>query len=103
MTFRRGQKVVCIRSTEPARLNEITPAVGTVYTVRNVRSFGARKYIRVHEIKNSPREYPDIGYAECWFTSEAFRPVVERETDISIFKRMLTPSTPKRARERADG
>jgi hypothetical protein len=45
--------------------------------------------VRLHEIRNPDVKYCD-GTTECAFDVRGFRPVTERKTDISVFKRMLT-------------
>jgi hypothetical protein len=34
----------------------------------------------------------DVSHGPVWHHSSGFRPIVERDTDISIFKAMLNPS-----------
>lgn len=88
--FRVGQPVVCIKGVSGYG-TEIVPPVGGVYTIREFGSFGG---IRLVEIINTPMRYIE-GMVECTFDVESFRPVVERKTDISIFRAMLntTPET----------
>lgn len=81
MTFRVGQKVVCIDDTPRPGFIWIThkPTIGKVYEVTG---------LEWHE-----------RYGECIFTdvfpdyalhSARFRLVVERKTNISVFTKMLT-------------
>lgn len=95
MTFRIGQKVVCIRDDWRTVLGEVRPVKGCVYTIRSL-SVDERGdlFLRLHEIINQPHRYAERS-GECEFWSIAFRPVVERKTDISAFERMLTPSNTK--------
>lgn len=94
MTFRVGQKVVCIRKDawEGGYQDETDPIYGHVYTIREIVDYphGPVGLLLV-EIVNPPRHYAE-GFHECDFQSPNFRPVVERNTDISIFTAMLKPS-----------
>ena len=80
--FHVGQKVVCVdddwefASFVPDDQKE--PKAGPVYTVTEVIVFQGIAYIWLE------------GFA-LYYEADAFRPVVERKTDISIFKAMLTP------------
>lgn len=93
MTFHVGQKVVCIRDIEPY-FDEAMPEVGRVYTVRSIEGFLLGVGIRLVEIINPPRDYSNAR-CECSFWIGAFRPVVEKKTDISIFTALLNPSPAK--------
>jgi len=77
VTFRVGQKVVCV---EP--IDELVK--GEIYTISAVGRFdgGENVMVDVAEIQN---------YAPYAWYSYRFRPIVERRTDISIFKKMLKP------------
>ena len=95
MTFRVGQKVVCV---DAGSTGKYTPwrhsddvhglTEGVVYTIRAVGSFrGLRDNVWLAEIHRplcAGREYP--------YAAARFRPVVERKTDISVFTAMLNPS-----------
>lgn len=72
------------------------PVRGSIYTVRDAR-FGksGRQHIRLVEIVNPAAEFCDAPPQEPWWWAEAFRPIVERKTDISIFTKMLKPSDEK--------
>lgn len=86
-----GRKVVCVWDTWDARNGEITPKKGEVYTIRDAESgvtASERIYIRLAEIVNEPRMYVE-GTHECNFYKGAFRPLVDRQTDISVFREML--------------
>lgn len=87
--FRVGQKVVCVDATvyNAAWGANEEPTVGKVYTVTGYGDsiFGNYPVIHVAESHNP------LGYR-----ASRFRPIVERETDISIFKAMLTPAGRKR-------
>lgn len=93
MTFRVGQKVVCIHTFPQA---EWTPEIAfpnkdAVYTIRAIIAYPAGEGALLREIKN-PQVDTFAGFVEPAFTVRAFRPLVERKTDISIFKKMLAPS-----------
>ena len=72
MTFRLGQKVVCV--------NPVDDLVrGQIYTVC---------FIRETHIDVAESLYREFGGS---FYPSRFRPVNERRTDISIFTKMLRP------------
>ena len=93
--FRVGQKVVCVNAEGmkygPRKWARLT--TGQIYTVRALvdgmdedgRLWPA---LLLQEISNpiAPRGV-EYNYASC-----RFRPIVERKTDISVFKAMLTPA-----------
>src|SRR6267142_1934690 len=96
MTFYVGQKVVCINDIPPLNHPRAHEAFdrsmnglrkGMIYTVRET---GLRAWmdgapcIKLQEII---RPYADSPY---W--AARFRPVAERKTDISLFKKMLIPA-----------
>ena len=90
MAFYVGQKVVCVDDRRgEADHSEITPVKCQIYTVRDVVEWRGQFGLRVHEILN-PVD-PWLGEERAFYASR-FRPVVERKTDISIFKAMLNPS-----------
>lgn len=70
------------------------PVVGAVYTVRFIGRtvFDQLDYVLVHEIRNAQLPFAEEGQTEPGFPLFRFRPVVEREYDISIFRAMLNPS-----------
>lgn len=93
--FQVGQKVVLIVNFGPDALrrareeNVALPLKGVIYTVRYIEtSVWGDEYIRLMEIKNGPCS----DGIEAAFEAEMFRPVVDRKTDISVFKAMLTPA-----------
>lgn len=97
MTFRVGQKVVCVNADRwPlwAKNSCVLPVHGRVYTVRDIWSFSKGPVIYLDEIKNPACCVNDDSGAliEPGFPALRFRPVVERKTDISIFTSMLNPS-----------
>ncbi len=93
MMFRVGQKVVCI--SEQHNKDYFTcevPLLDCVYTVRDLDDDG----IRLVEIRNRIMLTQNtitraLANLEPSFWQIDFRPIVERKTDISVFKRMLTP------------
>jgi hypothetical protein len=95
MTFRVGQKVVCIAESRGGGYpDDKRPVVGSVYTIRGIeidrRGCIDPIGVLLEEIVNEPRMYR--GYdepSEVSFASTRFRPVVERKTDISIFTEIL--------------
>lgn len=91
--FRVGQKVVCIyhRPEHMRRADAIYPEKGGVYTVRgHCPGTDGKERIYLCEIVNVPMQCK-LGTLEWGYLASAFRPAVERKTDISIFTAMLTP------------
>lgn len=92
MTFRVGQKVVCVddRSGEffVAWLND-SLVRGRIYEVCRIRE-RVGDYATVLELTGVNEGKSCNG----WLASR-FRPVVERKTDISVFTMMLKPSKVK--------
>lgn len=82
MTFRVGQKVVCVDASDAPMLR-----LNSIYTVVGILSDPWGEGLQVNE--TSPAAYGD----DWWtgFRAERFRPIVERKTGISIFTKMLTP------------
>ncbi|UIY28734.1 hypothetical protein LZK73_18585 [Neorhizobium galegae] len=95
--FRVGQKVVCINDRgSPEFWNGCRLArKGKVYTVRSIFYWGEQSLLRLEEIVNPVFGYADGSEDEPGFEAEYFRPIVNRLTDISVFKAMLTPSKSK--------
>jgi len=95
MTFRVGQKVVCVDvSGWPASGGRYTyPQRGKVYTVREILcDADGDRNIRVAEIKNPMGICIATGdFAEAFFLAHRFRPIVSRKTDISALKALLVP------------
>lgn len=94
MTFRVGQKVVCIREFRDTRcpLTKHWPKLNVVYTIREIRvsRSDGELYFHLNELVNPVGNFSQ-GRGEAYFYSRNFRPVVERKTDISIFTEMLAP------------
>lgn len=90
MTFRVGQKVVCIKRGRWRNLerDEVAPSYGDILTIRsiNVRSEGV--FLLFVEIVNPLKNYID-GLAEAEFLSSRFRPAVEPPTDISELREIV--------------
>ena len=89
--FHVGQKVVCIDDDGlHLRPDEDGPCKGQVYTIRGFNEqVGGLLLI---EVINFPQLYRE-GYGELSFRPSRFRPVVERKTDISLFKAILDKPT----------
>lgn len=87
MTFRVGQKVVCVDASGAV---DPRPVKGRVYTIASARWVNACLEpgwgVTLVEL---PSIETDDHHAE--FFARRFRPIVERKTDISIFIKMLTP------------
>jgi hypothetical protein len=84
MTFRIGQKVVCIKqgSWTALSLGEVGPSYGDVLTIRRIDDDAGETYFRFTEIMNPQDGSVDKNgnYSEARFWSARFRPVVERKT-----------------------
>lgn len=86
-----GQKVARIRTTPESEY----------WGVRKDMTFTVSSFCDIHphlgiflcEVATAPH----AGRCACW-NKYGFRPIVERKTDISVFRRLLTPS-PARSRE----
>jgi len=83
MTFRIGQKVVCVDAVGSELI------FGGVYTIKKVianlsRWRGVVGNWTAVQLYETAAESPYVG-----FCSERFKPVDERQTDISIFREML--------------
>jgi hypothetical protein len=110
MTFRVGQKVVCINA-DGTHLDGIQELIkGEIYTIARCWRFvpsmlltlmlgGISPYVGVSLHERGPRIWPLTG-EDIPFSAERFRPLVERksQTDISIFKKMLDGQS-KRVKE----
>jgi hypothetical protein len=99
MMFHVGQKVVCVDDefgfADRLSLREL-PVKGNVYIIRDMplgmAIDGSRRIgLLLQGIKNNegPR-----GIEHC-FNPMRFRPIVERKTDISIFRLLLNPANHK--------
>lgn len=93
MTFRIGQKVVCVRHHKNEHTESfIRPEIGGVYTVSGDTLAYGEQYLFLKEIKNAPVKWRDLGTSELPFWCGQFRPLVERKTDISVFTALLNPA-----------
>lgn len=103
--FHLGQKVVCIETFDPSKCysNETLPIKGKVYTIRGIVPaseflFHTSAGVHLEEIVNPFNlHFTSSGLRnveQCWDIN-AFRPLIERRTDIGIFKKMLIPGGKK--------
>lgn len=89
--FSAGQKVVCIRDLGPEAVWLFVvsgillnlPKLNGIYTVRSAVTDSTGTFLRLTEIVNSVE--PNFT-EEPAFLADAFRPLVNSETDITIFK-----------------
>ncbi len=102
MTFRVGQKVVCVVdqgewNTKLVATKITLPVKNGIYTIREIYQ-GVTKtgecYVTLNEIVN-PKVWHIFGKEEHRFFSEAFRPIVENKTDISVFEKLLDTNNHK--------
>jgi hypothetical protein len=92
MTFRVGQKVVCINGYDDLakRYGCRGPVKGNVYTIREFDDRGSEPALRLVEITNPLKMHRNISEPiEPAFAVAAFRPVVERKTDIGFAHEIL--------------
>lgn len=101
MTFRIGQKVVCVNvSMAIGRPRGFPPhkpiipgldglTLGEVYTIRVIVPCDDEPEIYLEEIA---RSYCPYRRREAGFAHKRFRPVVDTKTDISVLTAMLNPS-----------
>jgi hypothetical protein len=84
MTFRVGQKVVCVDDHDQPSAPYVVQ--GRIYTISGLHYChdGLGFYLE---------EVPDIETDDYWgsFKAERFRPIVSRKTDISALKALLVP------------
>jgi hypothetical protein len=86
--FRVGQKVVCVNDSMSAYGVTSPLKKGSVYTVSDVM-FGTSW--RGPDTGLILVGVPCVAQFVRGYSASRFRPVVERKTDISIFKAMLNP------------
>lgn len=96
MTFYVGQKVVCIRddwAKEKAIKADAMPVKDLIYTIENIYSKDDEFYLRLVELPRVPLSWLERlwfwtrkKFVSNWYQSIAFRPLVEKKTDISIFQ-----------------
>ena len=95
MNFRVGQRVVCVDPTwgcsGPLQASNCPnlPTKGTVYTVRGLISHNENLFLLLAEITNPSVRDLFNRITEAVFEAHKYRPVVERKTDISVFRRLL--------------
>lgn len=95
-----GQKVVCVVD-EWSKAGMMVllahgphqfPKKGCIYTIRNIDVFpGGYIYLHFVEIVNPVISFDHGDWEQGW-DHRRFRPLIERKTDISVFKAMLTPA-----------
>jgi hypothetical protein len=92
MTFRVGQKVVCVDDAGTDETGRIELVRGTIYTVRWQGFHWSDYYpeplycVRLEEVWRKD-EWVGDDNEDCPFRASRFRPLIE--TDISIFTAML--------------
>jgi len=103
MMFYVGQKVVCIAPHDQweteGHKDIILPVKDGIYTIRAIYPGVTVPglYFLLSEIRNQPVR-TEIGDVEQRFNAHAFRPIVEKKTDISVFTSMLTPAPTQKVR-----
>lgn len=98
--FHIGQKVVYVglqgRSRD-RRFDVTAPPFkltkGQTYTIRDIDFRNADKHYGVPTIRLEEMVLPTVKGWERGYCPWLFRPVTERKTDISIFTKMLSPTT----------
>lgn len=88
MTFRVGQKVVCILRHPNPFPDAIYPDLGPVYTIREINEWSYGTLVMLNEIDNS-HLVGKLGRLEPGFIASAFRPIVERKADIGFAHEIL--------------
>lgn len=96
--FRVGQKVVAVGNGMKRKPGDAAHNIplGTVCTIREIdtRCLAAHGMATVRLVEYVNRvEQTCMGPWETGYRPDCFRPIVERKTDISVFKKMLTPKT----------
>ena len=99
MTFRVGQKVVRIGSvkgsdisrSEAVRMGYSYPEMGEIVTIKTLNAWPAKTILTFYEHDNSHIQKQLGSPWEPGFDAAAFRPLVERKTDISALKALLVP------------
>jgi hypothetical protein len=98
MMFRVGQRVVCVDadSGEGEWPSGSRPVLGQIYTVRSIEptilNSAGLKLVELC-LTSTPGHCGIISkkiYKDAAYRAARFRPIVERKTDISVFKAMLT-------------
>lgn len=96
MTFRVGQKVVCVRDdwVNRGKYGLLVPDKGNVYTIRGFQYHGEFIGLFFFEIKNEIGNWEGC-IVEPSFGIRYFRPVDEKKTDISFAHEILRKATKK--------
>lgn len=87
MTFRTGQKVVCVDASPPRHGGKRRLVLHAIYTVRGIDPECADDGIYLFEMPDGPIP-PGYKLPRGWLPCR-FRHAVECKTDISIFTAML--------------
>jgi len=90
MTFRVGQKVVCVDKALGSILGIREPDKGDIATVSNIYDHPEGLVLELIEFPQRNHS----GYAPGWLAI-SFRPIVERKTDISELQALLNPANHK--------
>lgn len=106
MTFHVGQKVVLATHEVPASAQHqlrrkggwsAKMYIGSIWTIRDIDAryipFFGFPALRFEEHAGTIRHVAGYGDIESGFPAPCFRPVTERKTDISIFKKLLQPNS----------
>lgn len=95
MTFRVGQRIVCVNDEFHCDTDGDLPKRGCIYTVRWIgcRPTDSGPGVMLHGLHGG---YHSSGVEYC-FCATRFRPVVERKTDISFAHEILRKAS-KRVR-----
>ena len=88
-TFVVGQKVVALGTFNYVDILEEWPIKDNVYTVRDICSYPTGIFLRFKEVINIPKEWGDGNSREASFSYKWFKPLIEKEIDISIFIKIL--------------
>ncbi|CAN7604850.1 hypothetical protein [Bosea sp. LjRoot237] len=98
MTFRVGQRVVCVNA-DPRALNPVSrdwypgeePVEGEIYTIKRCFRAHGLALVWLAEICRAPIAF-EIYDGLTGYAAVRFRPLVERKTSIEIFTNMLNPA-----------
>jgi hypothetical protein len=95
MTFRVGQKVVCVDadSGRGGWLRGEELHNNRVYTIASIGidPSDGESVVELIEVRRLRTHRAPDGWDFSGYAARRFRPIVERKTDISIFTAMLTP------------
>ncbi len=91
-----GQQVACIHDGpwKGGWETDRCPVYGGIYTIREVVPHLDTIGLTFEEIVNIPCP---LGHIECIFQWDNFKPI--KKTDISIFKKLLSPTPKQRVKE----